>query len=474
MIETIWLGSAESLREYIDAKTAYSADPQLYSNTQEGDEKPLSRLLEIVGDTAIISVDGGLVPGSKPWYRFFGVVGYQEIVEALEAAALEEDVKQIVMRFTSGGGSAVGVAEAAEFIRYVDAEFKPVYTFTDTAAFSAAYWLYSAGRKQYVSEMGQLGSIGAIATHVSYKGALDKAGIEYTVFREGEYKALGQPFEKLDDKARKVFQERLYAANQFFLAAVIKNRSVMPSDSDKWGEGKTFFGREGVLVGLADEVIPFHKLITGLSTNGRLADSTTTYQDEGFDMKHQDSQAGGGETTTALNDEMEHPTAEQLEDNQVELDVSLIAGGVDLSAPEETGDIAEEEETEEQLSEEVPNPTAGHEVELANLQAKFDTLNEQFTDLQETADNMKTALLRIADRFSVALGATRIDLSHLDAKTAFEHFAKLEETMLKTFPAGRKTVPVAQTELHTEVQAKASSEPPIHAMVREHQTNKKP
>ena len=135
--------------------------------TEDDEELEDHWLLERQGTTGIIHVSGELT-NEKAWYNeWVGLVSYTEIIEALDIAATDESLKQIVMLYHTGGGTASGIRDAGEHIKFIDKDFKPVYAYTKTAAFSAGYWLASSARNIMVEEMGQVGSIGAIATHIS-------------------------------------------------------------------------------------------------------------------------------------------------------------------------------------------------------------------------------------------------------------------------------------------------------------------
>jgi nicotinate-nucleotide pyrophosphorylase len=69
----------------------------------------------------------------------------------------------------SGGGAVSGVADAGNLIKLIDQSVKPIYSFTDGAMCSAAYWLGCSAREVYSSNVSTVGSIGVIATHMEQK-----------------------------------------------------------------------------------------------------------------------------------------------------------------------------------------------------------------------------------------------------------------------------------------------------------------
>jgi hypothetical protein len=111
--------------------------------------------------------------------------------------------------------------------------------------------------------MSEIGSIGTLIVLENYSEAAEKSGVKYHVFRAGEFKALGLPYEPLSEKASAYIQDNLEKTNKFFLEHVSRSRNLMMSDRPQWGEGQTFFAEEGVKVGLIDRVTTLAELIGG-------------------------------------------------------------------------------------------------------------------------------------------------------------------------------------------------------------------
>lgn len=453
MTGNIWFGDYASYMGYLDKMR--KVDDPAYLTTMRGlwetdrkeqdeDEGYESWLLEKKDNTAVLNVSGDLV-NTKAWYNaWLGLVSYQEIQEALAEAGADESVDQVVMHFSTGGGTASGIKAAGDYIEFFDQNVKPVYGYTATAAFSAGYWLASSTRKITVDEMGQLGSIGAVNVHVSYKGMLDKQGVVYTILREGEFKALGHPAEELDDKAKAYFQDKLAKANSFFLTAVMKNRGLSLSDQGQWGEGKTFYGREALALGLADEVTTLQKLLGGFHVS-RTGDGRTNY---GGNMpkeklKVTDNQqapapsengAVAGQGLETLNPE---GRADLSEEELAKLEAGIPVDGEQLDAATvEDGAQAAEGSEPEQL----PNAVPEMGEELKAVMAERDALAEKLQVAEELNTQMKGIVLDAANKKVIAMGGIPMDLDFLDCATAVQHYEKVDTKFKATFKVGQRSV----------------------------------
>jgi signal peptide peptidase SppA len=447
MTGNIWFGDYASYMGYLD-KLKKIDDPAYMATMrsmwesdrkeQDEDEEYESWLLERRGNTAILNVAGDLV-NTKAWYNeYLGMVSYEEIQEALAEAGADESVDQVLMHFSTGGGTASGIKAAGDYIGFFDQNVKPVYGYTATAAFSAGYWLASSTRKITVDEMGQLGSIGAVNVHVSYKGMLDQKGVVYTILREGEFKALGHPAEELDEKSKAYFQDKLAKANSFFIEAVVRNRNVSLASQADWGEGKTFYGREALNLGLADEVATLQDLL------GRF----------------QVSRSGDGRTIYGGTMPKEKLKAEEAQQAPAPSDNGAVAGqGLDDLNPEGRADLSAEELAkleaglpidEDLVSKVTANtPEEGEELstqapemgeELKTVMAERDALAEKLQAAEELNAQMKGIVLEAANKKVIAMGGIPMDLDFLDCATAVQHYEKVDTKFKSTFKVGQRSV----------------------------------
>lgn len=258
-----WAGTDESFAVYITAlKAAVGLDFKAYHGDDEDDDRP-PRLLTKQGDVGIISINGPLVP-SAPWYaRYVGITGYDEIREALVAAAQDRTIGAILLDINSGGGAVSGVTDISELISKVDKEVKPVQTFSDGIIASAAYWTGSSGRRIDIGKVTEAGSIGVLTVHREVTKAMAMAGITATVMRAGEFKALGHAMEPLSDKAKVEMQAQLDQVYRMFVEHVADARGVSYEVADeRMAQGRLFIGERAVATGLVDGVSNFDAVIS--------------------------------------------------------------------------------------------------------------------------------------------------------------------------------------------------------------------
>lgn len=253
MIDILWAGSEESYEVVVRAQA--SAQAMAADILARGLDQPdMPRAWSKQGDLAIVPIAGSLINGHAGWLSFFGVSGYADIEGALTEAAMDPDVKSILLDVNSGGGAASGAQPLADYIGQLKA-VKPLAAHIDDRGASAAYWAASAADGISISPMGVAGSIGAVMIHTSIARQLQADGVDKTVIRSGEFKMLGNPYEPLSDAAKADMQSQVNDVNAQFEAHVAKMRSVAASDvGPRMGQGRVFLGARAVTAGLVDKV----------------------------------------------------------------------------------------------------------------------------------------------------------------------------------------------------------------------------
>ena len=438
----IWLGTEEALAN-LEKYEAQFTGPEYLAYYDDEDEPTLDKnfnvltdrkglsVLERFGDKAVIKVHGSLTNTYAAWHAWYPgyVTSYEAIRDALAIAGNEQGINEIYMDFATGGGVVRGLDTAADMIRRVNA-VKPVYGHTDSHAFSAGYWLASTTRKFTASRMAEVGSIGTLLVLATQVGAAEKAGVKYHVFRAGEYKALGLPYEELTEEAAAYLQANLEKTNKFFLDHVSRSRNLMLSDRNQWGEGKTFFAEEGLQVGLIDGVTTLADLM------GSAASVTITSDNRRFDMNISAEKlaqiAAGADPSVVL-------TAEELK---------LYQASLEQESEEEEG--AESEASQEGGEEEGDEPEASANTlalmkEIGRLEAKLEAADEKLKAADAKLEAQAAENIALVAVASVAVGnlQTALGLPKASKATGTEvvaQFNELQAQMATRFKIGQTTV----------------------------------
>lgn len=259
-----WAGTEESFNAYLAAAHwAHTVDIKAYYDDDEDEDSP--RLLSKQGNVAVISINGPLVPGA-PWYaRYRGMTGYDEIRQALIAAAQDPEVGAILLDVNSGGGAVSGVTDVADLVQSIDRQLKPVEAITTGTMASAALWVGASARKVSAGKVAEVGSIGVITVMQSVKAMYEKMGIDTKVLRSAEFKAMGHPLDPINDKAEKEITAQLTQMDAMFLSYMAEARGLPEQQArERFGNGRVFIGQAALEVGLVDSITTFDAVISAM------------------------------------------------------------------------------------------------------------------------------------------------------------------------------------------------------------------
>lgn len=267
----LWLGSEQSAYEYqrvLRHVMEKHGSLSVMLRADGEDDEPENPVPYQVTDRgiAILNISGSTISTTTGWSRYYGLISYQDIKERVAQAADDPAVKMILPVIDSPGGQASGVKPLAQFMRDVSRKVKPVMSFTEKTMASAALWYGTAADGVFADEDARVGSVGVFLVHMEYVDMFKKEGITPTVFRTAPYKALGNPYEKLSDKARAEITKEMGEIHDRFVNGIALNRSLSATEvSQQIANGRVFNAKEALNLKLIDNVLPFDQVVAKLS-----------------------------------------------------------------------------------------------------------------------------------------------------------------------------------------------------------------
>ena len=447
MIGDLWLGTEEALAALVETERMASANfvsmldrhkAHVDAFDADGEPRKGAYLLTVQDNTAVIKVSGSLTKGYR-WYHEWldgQVTSYEAIADALEMAVDDPDISQIVLNIHSGGGAVTGLDALGQTIRRADAR-KPIRAYTETAAFSAAYWIASSAREVIAgSRMAEVGSIGTLMVHTSIAKMAAEAGVEFTVFRAGKYKALGLPYEELDEETKAHIQADLEKANGFFLEHVSLRRSLMMSEKNRWAEGRTFFAGEAQDVGLLDRVASLDEILGAAGAYQPRRDRMLISQEKRAQI------AAGADPKEVL-------TAEELKQYNAELEANNEPEGSEDSAGAQAEGSKGEEEGDQPSEPVASNATLSDDYrqllrDNGRLEARLEAAEARADDLQSRLDAQAAQVTSLTEigglavkNLQVALGKTQSIPTSPEGLVS--EYNALQGEMAKRFKVGRQS-----------------------------------
>ncbi len=182
--------------------------------------------------------------------------GADYIVQKLKGLRQNPNIKAVVLRINSPGGSVGAVQEIySELLKLKESGKKLVASQGDVSA-SGGYYLAVAADK-IVSNPGTVtGSIGVLIPVTNLEGLFQKIGVQIEVIKSKEHKDIGSSSRALTDEERIILKDMVDSAYQQFLGAIKKGRShVMTEEKiEEVTDGRIMTGEQAKNVGLVDEL----------------------------------------------------------------------------------------------------------------------------------------------------------------------------------------------------------------------------
>lgn len=231
------------------------------------------------GKVAVIYVQGTLVTSSVP--SGLGYVSSEEISDNIRKALRDENVKAIVLRVNSGGGSSTAGEEVyTEVKKASDSGVPVVVSMGDTAA-SAAYHLSSPADLIVANPSTMTGSIGTIWTFQNLSGYYDEEGVEYYIVKSGEFKDMGGSWRGLSDEEKEYANKVVAEVYGNFVSDVAEARGMSVSEVKSLADGRIYTGTEAQKLGLVDELGDFYDAIDMAADLGGIeGDPTIVYMNK--------------------------------------------------------------------------------------------------------------------------------------------------------------------------------------------------
>ncbi|MCD4699388.1 MAG: signal peptide peptidase SppA [Phycisphaerae bacterium] len=176
--------------------------------------------------------------------------------EKLDAAARDSNVKAVVLRINSPGGTVQATETMYNRLgRFRKQSGKPVIACITDVGASGGYYLACGSQRIICQSSSITGSIGVMIQTVNFAGTMKMLGIKADAVTSGELKAMGSPLKKLTEQERQIFQDMVNEFYEQFVQVVVEGRSGLDVEKvRKLSDGRVFTGRHAVRAGLVDQL----------------------------------------------------------------------------------------------------------------------------------------------------------------------------------------------------------------------------
>ena len=197
------------------------------------------------------------------------------VCDDLKALMDDDDVKAVVLRINSGGGSAYASEQIWHYMEMLKKE-KPVVVSMGGMAASGGYYI-SSGANWIVAEPTTLtGSIGIFGMFPDFSGLLtEKLGVKFDEVKTNKHSAFGTPARPFNEEEMRYLNNYIDRGYALFRSRVAQGRKMKVEQVEKIAQGRVWLGQDALKVKLVDELGGLDKAVAKAAQLAKLKEYHT-------------------------------------------------------------------------------------------------------------------------------------------------------------------------------------------------------
>ncbi|MGH8201691.1 MAG: signal peptide peptidase SppA [Steroidobacteraceae bacterium] len=198
----------------------------------------------------VIVASGEIQDGKAPP----GTIGGDSLSALIREARLDKDIKAVVLRIDSGGGSVAASEEVYQELEALRAAGKPLVVSMGDIAASGGYYIAAPANQIWASPATLTGSIGIFAIIPNISQSLSKVGVGVDGVGTTPLAGALTIDRPLSPEISGLLQSQIDRGYQEFLDRVSAGRRETPQQIDAIGQGRVWAGADGRRIGLVDRL----------------------------------------------------------------------------------------------------------------------------------------------------------------------------------------------------------------------------
>jgi protease-4 len=249
------LMTASAFRDYVGEQVGWQdqmlngVDYQSYLMLREGDIAPVTAPQESV--VGVLTAQGPIVESGL---SSSDAAVADELVEQIRMARDNADIKALVLRVDSPGGSAFASERIREELEAFQFTGRPVVASFGSVAASGGYWISATADTIFAEPTTITGSIGIFGLVPNFANSLDAIGVTADGVSSAPLAQGLSVVGELSPQAQNILQLSVEHGYREFLALVTRGRQLPATDVETIAQGRLWSGMAAKEIGLADEI----------------------------------------------------------------------------------------------------------------------------------------------------------------------------------------------------------------------------
>ena len=201
---------------------------------------------------AVVYLSGVITPDETNEFGTQSLISAENVDEQISEIEKQEDIKAIVLRINSPGGSSL---ESEIILNHILQKTSlPVISSFDAVAASGGYYIAAKSDYIFADKYSLTGSIGVFAIVPFAKDLTDKIGISVDGVSLGRYAEIFNTLKKPSKTLEKQLKIQVEDVYQEFVENVAQGRNLTTSEVEQLAEGLIYTGKQAKEQGLVDEI----------------------------------------------------------------------------------------------------------------------------------------------------------------------------------------------------------------------------
>lgn len=231
------------LRVYTGTKDYKTLTTGKLAQVKRPDSKASDKIAVLYLEGAITEEDGD------------GIVG-KEVIKTLKKIRKDDDIKALVLRVNSPGGSADASEQIWHAIQNIKADSIPVVVSMGDYAASGGYYISCGADYIYAEPTTLTGSIGIFGTIPNVAKLRNKIGLDIDDYGTNKYSTLewNMIYKGMNPEEHALMQNMIERGYDLFTSRCAEGRHVSQNYIKSIGEGRVWLGNKGKEIGIVDEM----------------------------------------------------------------------------------------------------------------------------------------------------------------------------------------------------------------------------
>lgn len=197
---------------------------------------------------AVLYAVGEIAEGSESG------IDCETLVPVITELADDDNVKAMVLRVNSPGGSVFGSAEIGEALEYFQSKKKPIVVSMGDYAASGGYWISCHANKIFADPLTLTGSIGVFGMIPDISGLMGKLGVTPQTVSTNPGSRMPNLFEPLTESQSAAMQQSIEEMYRLFVNRVATGRKLSDAKVRNIAEGRVWSAITAKKIGLVDQL----------------------------------------------------------------------------------------------------------------------------------------------------------------------------------------------------------------------------